>query len=178
MFQVTIDLPLEGTAVSNAEPKCLRDSLFKDGQFTSTVGKVERVCRRLMKVRVYRNLNKPEFYSIMAMEGEDKGRVIGYARSVLLENCQLVVSEKSRQRVLKEKRKNVHAFCQGVIVDASEMVQTLDGTECVVTYNPYKMGSFFRRDDETPFTDSCTQALLQGSDVHITEGNGARDIFA
>ena len=169
MFQATMDLPLGDFAASSIEPKCLRNSLFKDGQFESKVGKADRICRRLMRVRVYRNLNKPEFYSILAMEGEDKGKVIGYARSVLLENCQLVASEKSRQRVLREKRKNVHAFCQGIIVDASEMVQTLDGTECAITYNPYKMGSFFRRDDDSPFTDGCTQALLQGSDVYITE---------
>lgn len=169
MFQATMELPLGGFTESSVEPKCLLNSLFKNGQFCTTVGKAERVCRRLMKVRVYRNLNKPEFYSIMAMEGEDKGKVVGYARSVLLENCQLVVSEASRQRVLREKRRNVHAFCQGIIVDASEIVQALNGKECAITYNPYRMGSFFRRDDDLPYTDGCAQTLLQGSDVYITE---------
>lgn len=169
MFQATMELPLGGFVASSVEPRCLRKSLFENGQFFTKVGKAERVCRRLMKVRVYRNLNKPEFYSIMAMEGEDKGKVVGYARSVLLENCQLVVSEASRQRVLREKRRNVHAFCQGTIVDASEIVQALDVSECAITYNPYKMGSFFRRQDDSPYTGGCIQALLQGSDVYITE---------
>ncbi len=169
MFQATMDLPLGDIATSSIKPKCLSNSLFENGQFESKVGKADRLCRRLMKVRVYRNLNKPEFYSILAMEGEDKGKVVGYARSVLLENCQLVVSSASRLRVLRDKRKNVHAFCQGVVVDASDCVQTLDGTERAITYNPYKMGTFYRRDDESPFTDGCTQALLQGSDVYITE---------
>lgn len=168
MFQAAMDLPSCNLTVSSIESKFLTNSLFKDGKFRSKVGKADRICRLLMRVRVYRNLNKPEFYSILAMEGEDKGKVIGYARSVLLENCELIVSAKSRQRVLRQKRKNVHAYCQGIIVDASEMIQTLDGTECAITYCPYKMGSFFRREDELPYLGGCTQVLLQGSDVYIT----------
>jgi len=45
-------------------------------------------------VRVYRNLLKPNFFSIQAMEGPNKGKVVGYARAVGLENVTFVVSKK------------------------------------------------------------------------------------
>jgi hypothetical protein len=169
MLQSSIEFPCVGNVTSSHNPKTLTDSLFKGNTFDSLVGKNERECTRLTKVRVYRNLNKPEFYSIMAMTGVNKGKVVGYARSVLLENCHLVISEASRQRVLRDKRKNVHAFCQGYICDASNAVQALTGNECAITYNPYRMGSFFRRDDGVPYTGGCTQVLLQGSDAYVLE---------
>ena len=168
MFQASIDFSANDVVTVNT-PKTLEKSLFKDGAFDSMVGKNQRTCRRLAKVRVYRNLNKPEFYSIMAMDGINKGKVIGYARSVLLENCQLVVSEASRQRVKRDGRKNVHAYCQGYVCDEFDVAQSLTGDECAITYNPYFMGSFFRRDNGQAFTDDCTQVLLQGSNVYITE---------
>lgn len=85
------------------------NSLFNNSntRFLSLVGKVTRECIRYTRVRVYRNLNKPEFYSILAMEGDNKGKVVGYAKSVLIENGQFVVGAKSRLRVLSEKRKKV-----------------------------------------------------------------------
>jgi hypothetical protein len=169
MFQASIDFFSTDDIAAATTPKTLENSLFKGDEFDSMVGKNQRTCRRLTKVRVYRNLNKPEFFSIMAMQGINKGKVIGYARSVLLENCELVVSEASRQRVLRDSRKNVHAYCQGFVCDASDTVQSLTGDECAITYNPYLMGTFFSRDNGKAFTDGCTQALLQGSNVYITE---------
>lgn len=147
----------------------LIDSLFDKSGFDTTVGKVVRTCQKLMKVRVYRNLNKPEYYSILAMEGVDKGKVIAYAKSVLLENVTFRVSEASRQRVLRDQRRNVHAFCEGVIVDASNTLQRIAPDALVVTYNPYRSGSFYRKIDGLPCVVGCIQAILQGSDVHIIE---------
>jgi hypothetical protein len=169
MFQSYLNFTERTIVECKPQIKTLTESLFCDGEFESQVGKAVRTCRRLMKVRVYRNLNKPEFYSILAREGADKGKVVGYARAVLLENCEFIVSSASRNRVLREKRKNVHAFCQGIIVDASETSQLLTGEETIVTYNPYKMETFYKRIDDSPYSQKCNQALLQGSDVHITE---------
>jgi hypothetical protein len=169
MFQQTFELPLINEPQANTDIRCLIGTLFNHGSFESIVGKTTRTCRRLMKVRVYRNLNKPEFYSILAMEGENKGKVVGYAKSVLIENCQLIVSTASRKRVLRDNRKNVHAFCQGILCDAADIVQKLNGSELEVTYSPYKMDTFYQRCNEKPFTDKCNQALLQGSSIFVTE---------
>ena len=47
------------------------------------------------------------------------------------------MSESGRQRVLREKRKNVHAFIKGMVTRKGERVK---GDK--VTYDPYKMSSF------------------------------------
>lgn len=111
-----------------------------------------------MRVRVYYNLNR-SVWSIKAMDGEHKGRVIGYAKAVTLRDAHTVVSEAGRQRVLREKRKNVHAYIDGEIVgvrDYTERLRTprvgsvLDSLHSEVTlgdlvvlhYNPYKVSHF------------------------------------
>lgn len=119
-------------------------SQLQQGVFTCQVGQQIRALPKGVKVRVYRNLNKPEFFSIMACSGEYKGLVCGYARAVRLVNGRFVVSEKSRQRVLKEQCRNVHAFVEGELMDATDLLQhesLLGGG--TVSYNPYKMGSFY-----------------------------------
>lgn len=68
-----------------------------------------------MRVFVYFNLHK-KCWSIRAMEGNQKGRVIAHAQAVELANCTFKVSEAGRQRVLREKRKNVHAGVVGDII--------------------------------------------------------------
>jgi hypothetical protein len=67
----------------------------------------------------------------------ETGLVIAHADEVTLEECSFVVSEKGRARVLKEKRKNVHAFARGLLAH--------NGTAWCphfVSYNPYKRGCF------------------------------------
>jgi|SRR5271157_2381393 len=124
-----------------------------------------------MKVFIYRNLHKEgNVYSLKCMEGPMKGKVIGHAHGIYLENCQLIVSEAGRQRVLKEKRKNVHAGIVGDLVAvagyqtrihiaklAKSLVQYNDenwlktfaaGTP--VTYNPFLYTSFVIKGSNTP----------------------------
>jgi hypothetical protein len=90
-----------------------------------------------MRVFVYFNLHR-KLFSVKALEGENRGRVISHCDEIYLENVSFRVSEAGRQRVLKEGRKNVHA---GV---AGEWVQ--DGptaaTGQAITYNPYRYASF------------------------------------
>ena len=66
-----------------------------------------------MRVFVYFNLHKRR-WSLKAMDGPSKGRVVAHADKVLLRDCVFRVSEAGRQRVLQTKRKAVHA---GVVGD-------------------------------------------------------------
>jgi hypothetical protein len=91
-----------------------------------------------MRVFVYFNLHK-KVWSVKALEGEARGRVILHARELCLEDCAFKVSEAGRQRVLRERCKNVHAGVVGTLRD------TLPApVSCVrrITYDPYRFSSF------------------------------------
>ena len=51
-----------------------------------------------MKVKVYKNLTKDTW----SIQDYKTRKVIGYSENIRLENAQFVVSEKTRQRVIKE----------------------------------------------------------------------------
>ena len=97
-----------------------------------------------MRVFVYFNLHK-KCFSIKALEGDRKGRVVAHSDTVVLEGCKLMVSEAGRQRVLREKRKNVHAGVSGTWINADRAESHFEFLSMVgrqVTYNPYKYDSF------------------------------------
>lgn len=107
-----------------------------------------------MKVFVYYNLHKKVF-SVRALEGDRRGLVIAHVREIGLTDVTFKVSEAGRQRVLRERKKNVHA---GVVGQWSGL-HDQNGLEAV-TYNPYRYSSFVRQADETPVLTS-PRAWLQ-----------------
>ena len=115
-----------------------------------------------MRVFVYYNLHR-HTWSIKALEGPLKGRVIAYSDTVLLANATGKVSEAGRQRVLREKRKNVHAGIVGTLVHR-ESEGYFPGLP--VTYNPYKYTSFVYSDTETEYTGSQF-AYMAHKRVHV-----------
>lgn len=99
-----------------------------------------------MKVKVYWNLHK-KCYSV-----QHKGKVIDHLDRVVLENVEFKVSEAGRQRVLKQKRKNVHAFVVGSLVDHKPLYEP--HYVKTVKYNPYKYSSFVTVKDSEPVNKS------------------------
>lgn len=105
--------------------------------------------REEMKADVYRNLHK-KCMSIRSREKSDYGRVRAHAQSLIMQKCNFVVREKGRQRVILEKRKNVHAFVRGKLIQIY-VNPTLPLDEFVeVTYNPYHSGSFYIKSTGQP----------------------------
>jgi hypothetical protein len=105
-----------------------------------------------MKVFVYFNLHK-RCFSIKSLEGAMKGRVIAHRDQALLFDAKFKVSEAGRQRVLKEKRKNVHAGVVGDWIDSSSDYVTIDAVAIngsAITYNPYKYSTFVHLYGEHP----------------------------
>ena len=138
----------------------------KDGRPAPAVGD---------RVRVYRNLPlfKHRVFSILAMDGPYKGLVLGYSRSVGLERVKFIVSEATRQKVLKGNR-TVHAYAEGFIVGMSSTLPFAASGEMArkVTYNPYLAGHFYDRDNpDTPMIN-CRQIWTWGSDLIILEQVG------
>lgn len=122
-----------------------------------------------MKVFVYFNLHR-KCFSIKALEGVNKGRVVAHRDDVLLFDATFKVSEAGRQRVLRERKKNVHAGVVGQwfnINDTTtiEMI-TVNGTP--ITYNPYKYDSFVHLYGEHPIKTGRLVALT------VTENKRSR----
>ena len=104
----------------------------------------------MIKVFCYWNIHK-HTWSIRAMEGPKRGLVIGHSDTVLLSNVVPKVSQAGRERVLREKRKNVHAGIVGTL-EHTEGEGYFPGLQ--VTYNPYKYTEFVYRDTESAYTGS------------------------
>ncbi len=100
------------------------------------------------KCFVYFNLHK-RCFSVKALEGSSKGRVIAHADAVYMEDCVFKVSEAGRRRVLRDKRKNVHAGVVGVVRYFPRWdAEKSDPSNYVgVKYNPYKYRSFVKADN-------------------------------
>ena len=96
-------------------------------------------------VRVYRNLNR-NCWSVLDFDpkSENYNRVIDHVTELSLEEVTLVVQKAGREKVLKEKRKNVHAFVQGspTLKVELESGSYPDSLSKVVSYDPYKAGQF------------------------------------
>jgi hypothetical protein len=105
-----------------------------------------------MRVFVYFNLHR-KCLSVKALEGERKGRVIAHADMVVLHDVTFKVSEAGRQRVIREKRKNVHAGVVGemYMMDGDmRVLEILEKLYSPLKYNPYKYDSFVHAVNETP----------------------------
>lgn len=89
----------------------------------------------MMKVRVYFNLHR-KLFSVMDCATR---RVVSHRRTVSLSDARFIVSEPGRQRVIREKRKNVHAFVEGTLADTLPRKRNW----MKVSYNPYFAGHFY-----------------------------------
>lgn len=123
-------------------------------------------------VDLYRNLNKPSYFSCKQRGGKLKGKVCAYAKCFVIKNPRFAISEASRLRVIEKGQRNVHAFIRGEFVGAIEKgtlpIPPADAIRC--TYNPYFAGYFFDRltKNEIDQTSIPTYAILIGSDVYLT----------
>jgi len=95
--------------------------------------------------RLYRNLHRGNF-SIQSYIQHKRGyRVTDRGNSILLEECNFKIYETGREKVIREKRKNVHAYVEYAGyrhikggVDVSNLRE--------IYYNPYEFESFVYKD--------------------------------
>jgi len=87
--------------------------------------------------RVYFNLHK-RLFSVTQKNERNNWVVVAHVREIELKKVKFKVSEAGRQRVLREKRKNVHAFLEGFCFNG--LANGFRPRR--ITYNPYKSDSF------------------------------------
>lgn len=87
------------------------------------------------RVEVYRNLHK-DCFSV-----KKNGRVVLHVfnnEDFNMREVKFAVQPAGRAKVVREKRKNVHAFIRGIYTGP-----ILDCWQATVTYNPYKYDHFY-----------------------------------
>lgn len=108
-----------------------------------------------MRVEVYFNLHKHVF----SVRQCSTGRVILHTDKVHIRDPQFVVRKSGRDRVLREGKKNVHAFVRGEIAHFDDFnPDYLDYS--LVSYNPYKHDTFVDVQDVTPVR-TAKRAVLE-----------------
>ncbi len=88
-------------------------------------------------VKVYWNLTS-KVWSVVQNK-----KVVYHAKNIVLKNVTFKVSEAGRQRVILQKRKNVHAFACGRICKIDSVKPLIFKKE--VVYNPYKRMYFYEK---------------------------------
>ena len=108
------------------------------------------------RVRVYRNLHK-QCFSV-----KQDGLVRCHADRVTLQDCKFIVSKAGQRRVRDGKKKNVHAFVEGLLVNTREADAIVDGAKSDAEifagksgwkkayYNPYICDTFINQYDGSP----------------------------
>lgn len=122
-----------------------------------------------MNAYIYFNLHKKTF------SVRYNGRVIYHADRLQVTSPTFKVSEAGRQRVLQEKRKNVHAYVIAPIANVRVVTDeegNVDGWDAV-TYNPYRDSAFVKRTPDREQVHSAYEAWLQVDDskrpsIHIS----------
>lgn len=118
-----------------------------------------------MKVFVYYNLHK-HLWSVKALEGPQKGRVVAHRDIVMLRSPESKVSQVGRKRVLQEQRKNVHAGIVGEWIE--NPWQRMAALWDEITYNPYKYETFVYKNDESVCDfEGVSLAWMQDRKVYV-----------
>jgi len=116
-----------------------------------------------MRVQVYYNLHK------RCLSIRHRGKVIKHAKSVILRDASFRVQPAGRERVLKQKRKNVHAYVAGELVEDfwfTEPSSRIFEGKRIVTYNPYKHKSFVDTNTGQPVTEAA-HVLIRDKKITI-----------
>jgi len=96
-----------------------------------------------MKVDIYRNLHIPKDDPIKwSVLDRRTRRVVDRVQTAHVTDVKFIVQPAGRKRVLKEQRKNVHAFVRGELTDARFISIGL----VKVVYDPYEHDYFYRID--------------------------------
>ena len=115
------------------------------------------------RFKIYRNLHRQSF-SIQGYLKEKKGyRVVDRADCAVMENVMFKVMQTGRERVVKEKRKNVHAFVMPLSYKhLSKRASSKQNTEELreIYYNPYKYNSFVYKDTEESLEGKIVNKVL------------------
>lgn len=113
------------------------------------------------RCRIYRNLNN----GTMSLQLKVKGWfVAGHVTDAIVRDVSFHISEASRQRVIRDARKNVHAWGEGILIAQfqPEIAAPID-----LSYNPYEDTTFIARDSKRPIA-RCQYLVVRANAVFVS----------
>jgi len=124
----------------------------------------------MKQIRIYYNFHKKLFSVQEKVNGSWK--VVEYTNEIFIRNATFKVSESGRQRVLKQKRKNVHAFILG---ERFPFIPKSFVYRDEISYNPYKGPNFMVLSENKPLDRAKYVAIIGGKVIAlIPEFQGTR----
>lgn len=88
--------------------------------------------KRKPLIKIYRNLHKKGMFSILS-----KGKVVGHGAIIRLsEDISFHVNENRRQKVLQQRKKNMHSCIKGRSCEVLKVAPSLQDYK-EIWYNPY-----------------------------------------
>lgn len=108
------------------------------------------------KVQVYWNFPR-EVYSVQA-KVNGNWKVVDHTTEITLKDVKFKVSEAGRQRVLREKKKNVHAKICGTEIEFNDLPRPIFYDYKRISYNPYRSEKF-----------QALSAFYEGESIDISE---------
>ena len=127
-----------------------------------------------IRMEAYYNLHK------QCLSARPMGGRVQHYRWLNMRDVTFAVQPAGRAKVLKERRKNVHAFVRG-LVDSSQLLEsndwnckpcdmnTLERFYDEVRYNPYLYESFVHKESEEPIFET-PHALIMGRRIFVQKG--------
>lgn len=117
------------------------------------------------KVKAYRNLNKPSFFSVKAKGDDGREIVQGYSQFLILGEVTFSGGNSAAQKKIQNgEARSVHAYAIGTLLKCEAFDVNVNGF-IEVTYRPKERAGFFRVDTGEEVT-SCTVCLLMNSKMY------------
>ena len=113
-------------------------------------------------IRVYYNFRKKTFSVQEKVNGSWK--VVEHTNEIFIRNATFKVSEAGRQRVLKDKRKNVHAFILG---ERFPFIPKSFVYRDEVSYNPYTGPNFMVVSENKPLDYAKYVTIINGKVIAL-----------
>ena len=114
------------------------------------------------KIRIYRNLNNG---TMSIQQKIDKSwKVTGHVTACVVKDVRFVISESGRQRVIRDGRKNVHAYGEGILLgEADDDIYA----PYSLAYNPYTDASFLDRNSRRSI-ERCSFLVVRNNLVFVS----------
>lgn len=113
-------------------------------------------------IKVYRNLNR-KFGKEKGFWSVKQGVVRFHCTQIFLKNVTFPVNERVRLEVVRDEKKQVHAYVEGFIIDRPTYFDNYEA----ITYNPYENKKFVCCRGEVKAAEVCMLVRLSGGKMRV-----------